>query len=143
MSPPFMACGHCGKEGHTDHGKKCPSRNKPPRLNTKNTDGSTQDNLDRRDVMRTITNLIKGKKQYSIGVTSDLKRLKHHPEMVEEYLEIRTIWTSESPVSITQVWTEVVEYVQKKRGNRLHSTFPSDVDSDNTKPRIFLYIAFR
>ena len=138
-----MKCGFCGGDGH--YRTSCPKKNKPPKVTTRNTDGSTHENINENKVLGAVSNLIKGKKAFTIGVTSNLERLRLSPEINGNYIEIRTMWASTSQARIVQKWAEVLAHVSKKKeGKNLNSTFPSDVDSNNTdKPRLFLYVAFR
>jgi hypothetical protein len=138
-----MACGFCGKEGHRQ--TSCPRKEKPPKLTTRNTDGSTRYNINENKVLEAVSKLIKGKKAFVIGVTSNLERLRLSSEINRNYIEIRTMWASTSQASIVQKWAEVLAHVSKKKeAKNLISTYPSDVDSNNKdKPRLFLYVAFR
>jgi len=137
-----MACGFCGKDGHTR--KSCPKRDRPPKLTTRNTDGSTRQNINENKVLEAVSKLIHGKRAFVIGVTSNLERLRLSPEINGNYTEIRTMWASPSQASIVQKWAEVLAHVAKKKeGKNLQSTYPSDVDSNKNKPRLFLYVAFR
>ena len=138
-----MACGFCGNDNHRI--TSCPKKEKPPKLTTRNTDGSTRYNINENKVLEAVSKLIKRKKEFVIGVTSNLERLRLSSEINGNFIEIRTMWTSTSQTSIVQKWAEVLTHVAKKKeGKNLKSTFPSDIDSNNKKkPRLFLYVAFR
>ena len=112
---------------------------------TRNTDGSTRYNINENKVLEAVSKLIKGKKAFVIGVTSNLERLRLSSEINRNYIEIRTMWASTSQASIVQKWAEVLAHVSKKKeAKNLMSTYPSDIDSNNKdKPRLFLYVAFR
>ena len=82
------------------------------------------ENINENKVFGAVSNLIKGKKAFTIGVTSNLERLRLSPEINGNYIEIRTMWASTSQARIVQKWAEVLAHVSKKKeGKNLNSTF--------------------